>query len=261
MQKLVCFFFFLLLISSVTGQQVNVFMDETENKSFFGIHGGISFPAGLYASKDPYNSGFALPGPGVSVESAWFFSKWIGIGGRADYNRHFANAGAMEVAYLNLLESGSTLDISFSGTYTIATAMMGVFSNMPLNRWMQLTGKALFGPFYVATPQYTLIYHRSFLFYGQTLEENWQEIHSSGNHWEFSYLVGVGVRFKPSNTWSFNLCFDYSESYQEIPYESYSEGVMYDELGVPFNGSGKESTSMNRNFRYMLFQGGFSLFF
>lgn len=251
----------IMLCSNVAAQNVNVFGDDLHNPGFIGIQAGISFPAGNYISDDPTVSGFALPGPGISAEGAWYFSDYFGLGFRMDYNQHFVATDKMENAYLAVLDENAEIEINYDGIYTIATAMAGIYATMPLNRWLLLNGKILYGPFLVKIPQYTLHYQHSFTFYDQTLQDNWTEINYASSDWQFSYLVGLGLRFNMGNTWSFNIMLDYSESYQEIEFEFYSEGVIYDELGNPNNAQGKQTTTFNQNFRYMLLQGGFSFYF
>ncbi len=256
---LVCF----MLVPGIhiVAQNVNVFDDDTKNKSFFGVNAGISIPTGSYGTTDNNNDvGFALPGPGIAAEGVYFFSKFFGVGARVDYSRHFVAKAKMVEINKRYLPEGSKYNVETTGNYEIATLLFGIYTTMGLTSWLQINGKALYGPHFVWLPQFSFDYNHEYQFNGQTLVDDWQEVHKAANNWQFGSLVGLGLRFNPSQTWAFNVNFDYADSYHTIQFFSEEHGVIYDEIGNPIVGMGEQANTLKQNFRYMTISAGFSIF-
>jgi len=252
----------LLLIIPFAGisQDVNVFDDDENSKSFFGVNAGFSFPAGNYSSVNSGSTGFALPGPGASAEGAIFFSKFFGAGLRLDYNRHFVADNKIVEINAQTIPENAVYDVKSSGMYEIASLMTGLYTSMSINNWLQINGKALYGPHLARIPEFEISYYREYEFNGQDIVDDWTELHEAAGDWQFGYLVGFGVRLNPSRSWAFNISLDYAESYQEIEYISNESGVIHDEIGTAYYGAGVTTGFFDQKFRYMLLTGGLSIF-
>lgn len=250
-----------LTILSVNAQDVNVFNDDI-NESYFSVGGGISIPAGNYGTSTSLStSGFALPGPGITAEGVFYFSKYFGLGLRAGYNRHFIAEKAW--AELTLQEAPEDADfiVSAGSQYEIATLQLGVYTSMKINSWLRINGKAMMGPHFVAMPEFNFDYYNEYEFYEQTLVDDWQITNNAARSWQFGYLTGLGVSITPSRGFAVDINLDYVNSHQKFEYTSNSQGVTHDELGVPQQLSGESDLEWEDNFRYMLLSGSLKFFF
>lgn len=248
-----------LLVISARAQDVNVYNDDEGSKSFIAAGGGLSIPAGLYGSSGTGSDGFALPGVGVFAEGAKF-SRFFGFGIRAGYNRHFMNISDFQEYSFGGIPEDATFSADVSGNYTIITAMAGIYTTMSLFPWLQINGKALYGPHFISIPEFSFSYYNEYEFQGQTLIDDWKEEHYAANDWQFGYMIGLGARIKPSSDWSLNIGWDYSESNQSVAYTSNESGILHDKIGNPQVGLGEQQHFFNMKFRYMVVSAGISIF-
>src|ERR1700757_1628982 len=85
----------LKIIFSITAMVISFSaLAQQKGPSFIGINGGISLPMGNWAKSADISSttgyisspdGFAAAGPIVSLNGAYFFSKYFGVGGLVSY--------------------------------------------------------------------------------------------------------------------------------------------------------------------------------
>lgn len=155
----------------------------------------------------------------------------------------------------------ATYTVEAKGNYEIAAFQVGIFTGMKLNSWLQLNGKAMYGPHFVWIPELIFSYYHEYEFNNQTLIDDWKVHNNAGFSWQFGYLAGMGVTFTPSRGLSFTLNLDYANSHQAFQLISNTQGVWHDEIGNPQVGAGEERYSYEDNYRYLLLSGGIAILF
>jgi len=158
-----------------------------EKHSFISLSAGTSVPVGKLQSKTLPDGGFAQPGFTVSMEGAWFFKPWLGIGGSGGMNLHPVDVVSLEVEKLHNDPSLNSLIIR-SEPYFSMGLYGGLFFNVPVREKISFTGKALGGVFYAQTPYQ--LYKADYFMIGK----NWYDITSAGDY-EGSFLVGAGLQY------------------------------------------------------------------
>jgi hypothetical protein len=134
-----------------------------KGSSFIQVDGGVSLPLGSFGKvtnasaleslngTKTDNSGYANPGGFFSVDGAWFFSKYFGIGGMFKY-------GTYDLKGVDSLSQGyeESFDVDTTRTsvtnYKMWTIMPGLYFNLPLAKKLSLTARALVGIAHAKTP-------------------------------------------------------------------------------------------------------------
>lgn len=187
-------FFLILLISGTIQAQ--------EKPSFFSLLAGTSLPVGGFHSKELPDGGFALPGMNVSMEGAWFFKPWIGVGAQAGI--YFHPVDIRTLGYEKVIADPFMDDVYIrSNPYMTIAANAGLFFNFPLIQRLSLTAKTLGGMMYSETPYQ--LYKAEYYLVG----EQWYEITASGDY-EFSFLAGAGLRYNLKSCIGFVLNTDFT---------------------------------------------------
>jgi hypothetical protein len=126
--------------------------------------GGVSMPLGNFGATSTAHSlmstngtigdnhGYANTGGFFSVDGAWFFSKYFGIGGMFKY-------GSYNMKGVDSLSQGyeESFDVDTTRTYTtsykIWSVMPGLYFNLPLAKKFAFDARALVGIAGASTPQ------------------------------------------------------------------------------------------------------------
>jgi len=126
--------------------------------------GGVSMPLGNFSKTSTASSlmstngtigddhGYANTGGFFSVDGAWFFSKYFGIGGMFKY-------GSYSLKGVDSLSQGyeESFDVDTTRTYTtsykIWSIMPGLYFNLPLAKKFAFDARALVGIADASTPQ------------------------------------------------------------------------------------------------------------
>lgn len=159
-----------------------------ENPSFISMQAGPSMPVGKYHAIELPQGSFATTGLALSVEGAWFFRKYLAIGGSAGMIMHPVDVRSL--GYAKVQEDPFLMDLTIrSDPYRIYSAYAGFFGNHQLTKRLSITAKLLGGMIFVATP-YQLYKPEYFL-----VETKWYEITSAGDY-AFSFLAGAGIKYR-----------------------------------------------------------------
>jgi hypothetical protein len=127
-----------------------------KGSSFIEIDGGVSLPLGSWSKvtnastlqslngTKTDNSGYAKTGGFFSVDGAWFFSKYFGIGGMFKY-------GSYSLKGVDSLSQGyeESFDVDTTRTsvtnYKMWSIMPGLYFNLPLAKKTLADGKSTGG--------------------------------------------------------------------------------------------------------------------
>jgi hypothetical protein len=202
-----------------------IISDAQEKSSFVALRSGTSFSLGEYSSKDPDKGSFAQVGFNMTLEGAWFFNKWIGIGASAGLNLHPIDASELASAKFNNDAFMTSLVIR-SDPFQVLTFMAGPFAHLSLGHDVLLTGKVLCGAIRASTPYQ--LYKAEYYMIGP----RWYEI-TRARDWEMSFLAGLGIRYDISGC--IGVIFDTDFTYNQCKFGFVtSEGIRTDYKKVIF---------------------------
>ena len=129
--------------------------------SFFSIRGGFSIPTGKYAGKDSEQASFTVTGFNTSIDGAWFFRPFLGIGGQAGFNLHPVDVSTL--GWVKVQNDPFLQDVTIrSEPYQIITGAAGIYGAFSFWKKFSLQGKLLGGwmwgktPYQLYKPQYFL---------------------------------------------------------------------------------------------------------
>jgi opacity protein-like surface antigen len=217
MKKLLSTLFILLLANVISAQQ---------NFSFISLQAGPSFPLGKFQGKELPDGGFALTGFGASMEGAWFFKPWLGIGASAGANLHPVDVGGL--GYEKMRENPFLKDLIIrSDPYGSFSLYAGFFFHFPLTDKLSLTAKALGGIIYVQTPYQ--LYKAEY----ELLGKNWYDITSAGD-FDGSFLAGAGLRYDLNDCIGLNLQSDFTYNEMDFTFGLPGGGTRVEEKIVAF---------------------------
>lgn len=166
--------------------------------SFIALQAGPSFPVGKFqAKKNLTEDGFTLTGFSASLEGAWFFKPWLGVGGSGGMHYHPVDVGAL--GYKTVVNNPGMINVNTrSEPYRSYTMYAGLFFQFPLVQRLSFTAKALGGMIYTQTPYQ--LYKATY----ELIGEHWYEITSAGD-FDGSFLVGAGLKYELKNCIGFSL--------------------------------------------------------
>jgi hypothetical protein len=200
MKKLILSTAFLFCVLMVSAQQ---------KPSFISFNAGPSFPVGGYQSKELPDGGFALTGMNTTLEGAWFFMPWLGVGASAGMSIHPVDAGPLGDEKLQANPFFTSLIIR-SDPYRLFSLSAGAFVQFPLVKRLSATAKATGGIIYAQTPYQ--LYKAEYYMIGK----NWYEVTSAGDY-EATFLAGLGLRYDLNESIGFSLQSDFT--YNKMDFE------------------------------------------
>jgi hypothetical protein len=172
-------------------------LSAQQKTSFICIQAGPSFPVGKYQWKTLPEGSFTQTGFSASIEGAWFFMPWLGVGGSAGMHYHPVDVGTL--GYEKVKADPFLNDMYIrSDPYRSYTLYAGTFFQFPLVQRLSLTAKALGGMIYTQSPYQ--LYKATF----EMIGEKWYEITSAGDY-EGSFLAGAGLKYELKNCIGFSL--------------------------------------------------------
>jgi len=191
--------------------------------SFFSIRGGISFPTGKYASWDLQKGSFTLPGVTASIEGAWFFLPFLGIGGEAGINFHPIDVTTL--GWAKVQNDPFLMDVTIrSDPFQIITGSAGLYGNIYILNKISLQGKMMGGLMWGETP-YQLYKPQYFL-----VGPDYFEITSSKDK-SFMFLGGAGIQYDISSCIGINVVGEFIASDLSFRFQTAS-GIRVDEKPV-----------------------------
>ncbi|MDL2240098.1 hypothetical protein LJC69_00570 [Bacteroidales bacterium OttesenSCG-928-K22] len=228
-KRIITLIFFVFLTLPIFSQDIMAYFRE-EAPSFISINAGCSFPTGRFSQKtiygnydNPYHlnvpklpltgssdfkvAGFANPGVSISVNGAWFFIKFLGIGVRASLSQNFLATKRLNKVYddaYNISEDNIySFDFSTNDYYFSAFAAPAIFFSIPIVENIYFSLEAGFGPFYSHFPQFTCDYALN--------DVSYKEVTQSASTWDFSYYMAVGAKFRSDGRFGLNVELSYNE--------------------------------------------------
>lgn len=181
--------------------------------SFIGVEGGISLPLGNFGKystatqmtsiegtvNDP--SGYAKAGGFFAVDGAYFFSKYLGVGGMFKY-------GTYNLKHVDSLSQGyeESFDVDQTSTsvtsYKMWSVMPGLYFDLPLAKKFSFTARALAGISHTSTPEINV-----------AIEDGGVDdppvVQHSASKTAFAFDGGVGLRYSIISCLAVNLRADY----------------------------------------------------
>ena len=217
MKKALALFFFAAMVISGHGQ---------ERSGFIGIQAGPSIPVGSYNAVELPDGGFASVGFSSSIEGAWYFLPWLGVGGQLGVHVQTVNAAALETAKEQsdpfIIEAYITSD-----PYRNYTLYAGAYFQVPIMQRLSFTAKMLGGAMYSQSPYqyYTIDY---FMIGLKTFE-----VTSSGDY-EWSFLSGAGLTYQLNNRLGFTLNGEFTYNQDEFDFKLPDGSTRTDDRVISF---------------------------
>jgi hypothetical protein len=201
-------------------------LSAQQKTSFIGLQSGPSFPVGKYEWKTLPEGSFTLTGISTSVEGAWFFKPWLGVGGLG--GMHFHPVDVSTLGHEKLIATPGMTDVTTrSDPYRSYTLYAGLFFHVPLIQRLSFTAKALGGVIYTRTPYQ--LYKAEY----EVIGEHWFEITSAGDY-EASFLAGAGLKYELKNCIGFSLNSEFTYNTMQFSFESLDGTVRSDKKVVAF---------------------------
>jgi hypothetical protein len=201
-------------------------LSAQQKPSFIGLQGGASFPVGKFYAKKLPDGGFAQTGFSTSLEGAWFFKPWLGIGASAGMHIHPVDVSAL--GYEKVVADLFMNDVYIrSDPYRSYTLYTGFFFQFPLVQRLSLTAKALGGIMFTQTPYQ--LYKAEY----EMIGEKWFEITSAGD-FEGSFLTGAGLKYELKNCIGFSLNTEFTYNEMEFDFELSDGSIRTDKKIVGF---------------------------
>jgi hypothetical protein len=187
-----------------------IVMTAQEKPSFVGLQAGASFPVGKFHSKVLPDGGFAQTGFAASLEGAWFFKSWIGIGASAGLDLHPVDISSLRSEKLS--DDPYMVDLSIrSDPYRSFSLYTGLFFEFPLVKKLSVTAKALGGAIYAETPYQ--LYKPDYYMLG----EKWFEVTAAGDY-AASFLAGGGLKYDLNSCLALVLNAEFTYNSMEFQY-------------------------------------------
>ena len=196
-----------LIIAFIVTLSFSAFSQE--HPSFISLNAGPSIAVGSFHAKDLSGGSFAMTGLALSVQGAWFFREYLGVGGYAGLSMNPVDVQAL--GYEKVKDDPFLLDMTIrSDPYRMYGAYAGFFGDHRLTDRLSVTAKLLGGLVFATTP-YQLYKPEYFL-----VETKWYEITSAGDY-AFSLLAGAGIRYRVNPCISLLLQGDFT--YHRMQFE------------------------------------------
>jgi len=195
-------FSFLLILS--IGSKAQTTDSPGQSNGFIGVLGGMTMPSGNW-TKVAYNdntSGYAGNGTIFGIEGAYFFSKYVGIGGMVSYSTfNFKGLDSLSAGYQNSFDVDKTTT-SVNGGYSMWTFMPGLYLRYPFSDKFSVNAKVLAGFTSTTTPTITCD-----VFDGGRDDGNFIQQACTAN--SFGYMAGIGVSYNVLSWLGINLHANY----------------------------------------------------
>jgi hypothetical protein len=215
-------------ISLITILMLTTVLDLSaqQKPSFIGLQAGPSFPVGKFQSKELPDGSFTQTGFSASLEGAWFFKPWLGVGGSAGMHVHPVDVG--KLGYEKILGNPGMIDLYIrSDPYRSYTLYAGLFFHFPLVQRLSFTAKALGGIMFSQTPYQ--LYKAEY----EVIGEHWFEITSAGD-FEGSFLAGAGFKYELKNCIGFSLNSEFTYNMMDFDFERLDGSIRTDNKVVSF---------------------------
>ena len=186
-------------------------VQSQEHSSFIGYRMGPSIPLGRYYMNDPEVGSYANPGMSFSLEGAWFFKPYLGVGAEISENLHPLDS--YNLAYGKVIADPSLESLSLqSEPYEVRTYMAGLYFRWPIYKeklFVQVKG--LGGMIWMRAPDQ--LYAGTF-FMG--LKHSW--CITSARDKKFGFLAGTGIEYYLFDRVGLILNAEYTKANMQFTY-------------------------------------------
>ncbi len=188
-------------------------------QNFIGLAMGGSIPVGDYAATtEASQTGYALSGFSLNFIGDYYFMKVLGVGATATFGMNGTAEQELQSDWIDYLENlhdvtiPSDADVRFIATqWTYVNLFVGPVISIPIKR-ISFELKAQGGISFITPPK-----RDTYITYEDT------EISSvsSGSNVAFGYLLGVGIQFRPNDTYGIRVGADYFASEAVLELENW----------------------------------------
>lgn len=203
-----------------------LFAHTQERSGFIGIQAGPSIPLGKYHDVDLPDGGFATLGMSASLEGAWYFLPWLGVGGQFGAHFHTVNVAWLEY---EKEQSDPFINEAYirSDPYRNYTLYAGAYFQKPILQRLNVTAKLLGGAIHSESPYqlYKVDYYMLGLKYF--------EVTSAGDY-TWSFLSGAGLSYSLRNCIGFTLNGEFTYNQVEFNFIESSGNKRTDERVITF---------------------------
>jgi len=244
MKKLSLLALALTLSTGIFAQDANSSIaPPASNGSFIGIIGGYSMPSGNWTktsyisdeygawqanNPDNKSAGFAGNGTTFGVQGAWFFSKYIGIGGLVSCTQlNFKGLDSISAGYRGSFDVDQ-VTTSVSGGYTLWNFMTGVFFRYPFSDKFSVNARVLGGFTSATTPEIDVAVED-----GGVEDGTFTQQRCTAN--SFGYMIGIGVTYNVCNSLAINLLGDYYSSQPNFMIDNTNRNINAGRLITSYN--------------------------
>jgi hypothetical protein len=224
MKKLSIFILMLTLCMGAMAQDAGSSAKNTDspalNAGFIGLIGGYSISSGNWThtsyvadqygawqanNSDNLSAGFAGNGFTLGAEGAWYFSKYVGVGGLVSYS-YFAFNGldSISTGYRGSFDVDQ-VTTTVVGGYNIWNFMGGLYFRYPFSDKFAITAKLLGGFTSATTPEIDVAVED-----GGVEDGTFTQQRCTAD--AFGYMAGLGVSYKLNNWLGLNLQGIYTSS-------------------------------------------------
>jgi hypothetical protein len=213
------------------------------NNGFVGLFGGycismgnwthtsyITGDAGAWLANNPDNlsAGFAGNGNTFSVEGAWYFCKYIGIGGQVSFSYFsFKGLDSLSAGYQKSFFVDRETAYSVGG-YNIWNFMTGLYFRYPFSNKFSVTAKVLGGFTSATTPEIDVD-----LWDGGVEDGVFTQQRCTAD--AFGYMAGLGVSYKLNNSLGLNLQGIYASSQPDFLIDNTNRKTITGRLITEYN--------------------------
>lgn len=187
--------------------------NSTMSNGFIGLIGGCSIATGNWThtsyvadeygawlpnNSDNLSAGFAGNGFTIGAEGAWYFSKYVGVGGLVSYSHYaFNGLDSISAGYRGSFDVDQ-VTTSVVGGYSIWNFMTGLYFRYPISSKLSVTAKLLGGFTSATTPEIDVAVED-----GGVEDGTFTQQKCTAD--AFGYMAGIGVNYKLSNMFALNL--------------------------------------------------------
>lgn len=173
-----------------------------ETQSYMAINLGVSLPQGDYGETNINNpsSGFAKPGPELSIEGVYYIIDYIGIGGKSGFNYHNFDKIAFRNEYVSKTGADEVY-FSSASPYVNVHTCAGLYLNVPVTEKFHISPKALAGVMTTFKAQIDArvdYSNQSDLYFYDDFE----------TALDFAYLLGLDLRYIVTDHFMLKLNFE-----------------------------------------------------
>ncbi len=209
-------------------------LDAQNNRWSVEIGAGAALPVGKFASKNIYDStaSFAKIGPALNLALNYRFSSYFSTTILLSGQQNNVDTKNIDKKW-DAASPGNYYQTT-SNNWLIGKLMAGITANLPVNKRLFLSGRVTAGAVKTSTYKFTTIGYTAIndslnLGPGSSPTTITETNAKQALKWEFTYLIGTGIKYSLTKQVLFLCNLDYSSStlrFARIYYSNLSTGVL-----------------------------------